>query len=162
MENLCFCCRSNCESLTVSRDSGNFTEASLETSSNVSNLTDTCSLCGEALQGVRGVELAEPLETESRSDRECGLASGGGVYKCERCRGEIGTKCNSGEVAFGGVKSSADCGCGQKRRRQSTSGILDEEGSALLQILELPSKVSVGYLHPIISAMASTYYHSLR
>lgn len=132
--------------LTASRDSGNFTEASLETSSEIScgsSVADTCSSCGG-----RGKEVAAPSEggsgwglhvSAASSNGGCGL-SPGGTRRCERCRkgGSVGAQTGSE-----GVASAADCGCGWRKRRRSTNGILDVEGRALLEILEFPSRVRV-------------------
>lgn len=125
--------------LTASRDSGNFTEASLETSISCgSSVADTCSSCGGVLQRGGG---KEPLEggrglcsTAGGRNGGCRL-SPGGTHRCERCR-------NGGVHNGAGGLSLDDCGCGWRKRRQSTNGILDKEGQALLEILEFPSKVS--------------------
>lgn len=143
--------------LTESRDSGNFTEASLETSSEVSSsscVSDTCSSCGRVLQreaeekGVATVINHRTSETPTNRRKnsksgtvKCQKSPQTDSKKCERCRNNPGGK-DSGDPYSDWVVASSSvgtCGCG---RRRSTSGILDEEGQALLGILEFPSNVS--------------------
>ena len=158
--------------LTESRDSGNFTEGSLETSSEACALSscdsrsnshvlyEACSSCGRVLQRAereRGVVVADKQMdngpssegcAESNADRrncETGKGRQKGDIKCKLC-------CNGGtefevESSSGSTSASNDestrCECG-RGRRFSTSGLLDQEGQALLNILEFPSKVCTG------------------
>ena len=108
-------------------------------------MADTCSSCGGSLQGSRGKEVAALSENGSGKSLCVPLRNGGrgdgADNMCKSCH--VGTEGES-EVSVGvTVSSKANCGCGPRNRRRSTSGILDEEGKALLQILEFPSKVSM-------------------
>ena len=124
--------------LTASRDSGNFTEASFETSSEVSsstcNGTEVCSECGRSL-GSEEVGTTTSI-------------SGGVAGRCENC-GDV-------EVAATLPSSAGYRGCGcRKRRRRSSSGILDQEGRTLLEILEFPSKVRGCIVHGYVDMCGS-------
>lgn len=165
--------------LTESRDSGNFTEASLETSSETScgqgscTVLDVCQSCGKSLPrggkegGITRTVTSKGKQTPPTTPRDrtvakgqregpCGSGKrdgkalwGDDSVKCRHCC--VGRGGRSGtDVAGNGSRDwlalssssggASDCGCGWVRRR-STSGVLDEEGQILLQILEFPSKV---------------------
>ena len=142
-----------------------------ETSSDVlsgSCATTTCSSCGKQFQGSqKNLFPAEQNESSEKKEHERCIN-----HECERCRGDVhdGTRYNGngshdnsshrhgdrsnyhgngysdgGDVSSSAMKSlslSSECGCIWRRRR-STNGVLDEEGHAVLQILDFPSRVCI-------------------
>ena len=172
--------------LTESRDSGNFTETSLETSNYVlcgSSVTNVCSLCGKILPiHHRDIQVSSfgdwkgsnQVNKSSRhsdpSTCNCDDSSKGGCHDnflvnssshnngsgshdngshadISGNHGNISGNSIGGDGNGNGTLkkgsppcSVSGCSCGLERR-WSHAGVLDEEGYAMLEILDFPSKV---------------------
>ena len=108
--------------------------------------TDVCRLCGRSCDTNVAAGRSCGGGNRKNSPRCGGTVGDNGSVRCLEC-GVEGKGYVDGRVMRGTypVTSSSGCGlCGGVRgRRCSSSGVLDQEGVPMLQVLELPSKVRV-------------------
>ena len=103
--------------------------------SSTSEFTAMCRTCGKARATV-SKEKGVVSECDGQEEKCAGCVGNGGVASYQPPGVE--------EVDGKGLNFEVCCFCDRARgQRFSTSGVVDDDGTVMLQILELPSKVTI-------------------